>query len=96
MAGEFSRGLRATTGATIVRKSPGWVGLSCDSEEMAAWIIRALAAENLTVRREGSTVYLPVAPNFRIEDEILDMVVAAATVHHFYEGHISVDDHEHE
>ena len=96
VAGEFSRGLRATTGATIVLKSPGWVGLTCDSEEMAAWIIRALAAENLTVRREGSTVYLPVSPSFRVEDEILDMVVAAATVHHFFEDHIRVDDHEHD
>ncbi len=63
---------------------------------MAVWMIRALAAENLAVRREGSTVFMPVSASFVIEDEILDMVVAAARAMHFFEDHIRVTDHEHE
>jgi hypothetical protein len=96
VAAEFAKGLRATTGAPVVEGVSGWVGFTCDAEEMAVWMIRALAAENITVRREGSTVFLPVSVSFAIEDEIIDMVVAAARARHFFEDHIRVTDHEHE
>ncbi len=82
VAAEFAKGLRATTGAPVVEGVSGWVGFTCDAEEMAVWMIRALAAENITVRREGSTVFLPVSVSFAIEDEIIDMVVAAARARH--------------
>ena len=96
VAAEFARGLRATTGAPVVDSTRGWVGFTCDTDEMAVWMIRALAAENITVRREGSTVFMPASVSFAIEDEILDMVVAAARAMHFFEDHIRVTDHEHE
>jgi sirohydrochlorin cobaltochelatase len=96
VAAGFAKGLRATTGAPVVEGVSGWVGFTCDAEEMAVWMIRALAAENITVRREGSTVFLPVSVSFAIEDEIIDMVVAAARAMHFFEDHIRVTDHEHE
>jgi hypothetical protein len=59
-------------------------------------MVRALAAENITVRREGMNVLLPMSASFALEDEILDMVLATARVHHFFEDHIRVNDHEHE
>ncbi len=96
LAAEFSRGLRLTTGARVADGTAGWVGLTCDTEEKAIWMVRALAAENLTVRREGMNVLLPMSASFALEDEILDMVLATAQVHHFFEDHIRVDDHEHE
>ncbi len=63
---------------------------------MAAWILRALAAENITVRREGTTVFVPVASQVTLENEIVDIVLAVASVFHFFEDHIQVDDYEHE
>jgi len=96
LAAEFARGLRATTGATIDDDRLGWVGLVCDSDDMAIWMVRALAAENITVRREGATVYLPASATYALEDEFLDMVIAAARSMHFFEDHIRVTDHEHE
>ena len=96
LAAEFSRGLRLTTGARVVDGTAGWVGFTCDTEAKAIWMVRALAAENLTVRREGMNVLLPMSASFALEDEILDMVLATAHVHHFFEDHIRVDDHEHE
>ncbi len=95
-AAEFAIAIRATSGATVVEGRRGWLGITCTSEEMAAWMIRALAAENITVRREGATVFLPIAASFTIEDEILDMVVATASTMHFFEDHIRLEDHEHE
>ncbi len=96
VASELARGLTLTSNASIVEGVPGWLGLSCGSDDMAAWILRALAAENITVRREGTTVFVPVASQFTLENEIVDIVLAVASVFHFFEDHIQVDDHEHE
>lgn len=93
---ELARGLRETTKTPVFVGPAGWIGITCESEPMAGWVIRALAAENIAVRREGSTVFLPVSADFTVESEILDMVLAAASALHFFEDHIRVYDHEHE
>lgn len=96
VARELARGLTLTSNASIVEGVPGWLGLSCSSDDMAAWILRALAAENITVRREGTTVFVPVASQFTLENEIVDIVLAVASALHFFEDHIQVDDYKQE
>jgi len=96
VASELAKGLNLASSASVVEGTPGWLGLSCGSDDMAAWILRALAAENITVRREGTTVFVPVASGFSLENEIVDIVLAVASVFHFFDDHIRVDDHEHE
>jgi sirohydrochlorin cobaltochelatase len=39
---------------------PGWVGVPCDGEETAAWLLRATVVEGLLARREEEVLYLPV------------------------------------
>jgi len=49
---ELARGLRMVTGLDAVTDaSPGWIGLICTDEAMAAWLLRAILVENVVVRR---------------------------------------------
>ena len=61
---ELERGLRLVTDGLPIRRSPvpGWIGLECTSEEMALWLLRAIVVENVTVRREGTTLWFPAGP----------------------------------
>lgn len=38
----------------------GWAGVFCESEVMAAWLLRAVLVEGLLARREGEVLHLPV------------------------------------
>jgi hypothetical protein len=87
---EIERGFRLVTAlATRRSKSPGWVGLVCESEEMALWMLRAIIVENVSVRREGRVLYLPAGPAFHLEKEIKNVVTVVAKTHHYWKEHIS-------
>ena len=70
-------------------KSPGWVGLRCIDEEMALWLLRAIIVENVCVRREGSILFLPAGPTFRLEKEIKNVVTVVAKTYHYCTEHRS-------
>jgi sirohydrochlorin cobaltochelatase len=85
---EIERGFRLVTGLATSRSSaPGWVGLVCESEEMALWMLRALVVENICVRREGCHLFLPAGPAFQLEKEIKNVVTAVAKIHHYWTEH---------
>jgi hypothetical protein len=85
---ELERGLRLVTGLPTVESDlPGWVGLRCDCEQQARWLLSAIAVENVSVRRMGSTLFLPSAPSFRLEVEIKSVVTVAAKTYHYYLEH---------
>ncbi len=87
---EIERGLRLATDLPTVRsKSPGWVGLYCVDEEMALWLLRAIIVENVCVRREGSILFLPAGPAFRLEKEIKNVVTVVAKTYHYCTEHRS-------
>jgi hypothetical protein len=89
VAAEIERGLRLVTGLPIVRnKRAGWIGLQCDNEEMALWLLRAIVVENICVRREGSVLLLPAGPHFRLEKEIKNVITAVAKTHHYWMEHL--------
>jgi sirohydrochlorin cobaltochelatase len=86
---EIERGLQLVTGLPVVRsKTPGWVGIRCDSEEMAIWLMRAIIVENVMVRREGNVLYLPAGPRFTLKHEIKNVVTVIAKTTHYWTAHI--------
>jgi hypothetical protein len=86
---EIERGFRLVTGLPTVRStSPGWVGLQCENEEMALWMLRAIVVENVCVRREGQVLFLPAGPTFSLEKEIKNVVTVVAKTHHYWTEHV--------
>jgi sirohydrochlorin cobaltochelatase len=86
---ELLRGIHMTTGLrAIMSRAPGWIGVQCTSEEMAIWLLRAIVVENISVRREGSRLFLPAGPQFRLEHEIRNVITALAKTHHYWQEHL--------
>ena len=88
---EIERGLRLVTRLAVVRSERlGWIGLRCDNEEMALWLLRAIIVENVCVRREGATLFLPAGPNFETEKEIKNVITVVAKTHHYWMEHMGI------
>jgi cation diffusion facilitator family transporter len=86
---ELERGVRMVTGAEVVRsETPGWIGMKCDNENMALWLLRAIVVENITVRREDEILYFPAGANFKLDKEIKNIVTVVAKTHHYWREHI--------
>lgn len=89
---ELERALRLTVDLPLVaERRPGWVGLRCDDGAMAAWLTRAVMAENVFARRERELLFVPVGPSFRIEKEVKNVVVSLAKSCHYLLGHVDDD-----
>jgi hypothetical protein len=87
---EIGRGIWLVTGLPVLpRIAPAWVGVICRTEEMAAWLVRAIVAENVSARHEQNRLYLPAGPHFRIEKEIKNVITALAKTCHYWTGHMS-------
>ncbi len=85
---EIGQGIRTTTGLPIVESSvPGWVGIQCESEEMAIWLVRAIIVENIMIRREVDVLYLPASPQFTFREEILSIVTVVSKTWRYWIEH---------
>jgi sirohydrochlorin cobaltochelatase len=85
---ELARGIRAITGLPVVLDGPpGWIGVVCESEGMAIWLVRAIVVENVMARREGAVLYLPAGPDFALDGEIRNVVTTVAKTHHYWIEH---------
>ena len=85
---ELERGIRMVTGLSVVRSTtPGWIGMECESEEMALWLLRAIVVENVSVRREDNVLYFPAGPNFKVEKEIKNVITVIAKTNHYWQEH---------
>jgi hypothetical protein len=94
---ELARGITMVTGRSVVMsRTPGWIGVQCDSEEMAIWVLRGVIVENVMVRREGSVLYLPASPKYSLKVEIKNVVTACAKVFHYWNEHIASLTEHHE
>lgn len=86
---EICRGIVMATGLDARRSPrPGWVRAACFSQEMADWLVRAIAMENVAVRREGLLLLLPAGPHFRLHKEIKNVITVVAKTCHFWMGHM--------
>lgn len=87
---EIERGLHLVTGLPVVHSERlGWIGLQCQSEEMALWLLRAIIVENICVRREGTILFLPAGPDFRLDKEIKNVITVTAKTHHYWLEHLN-------
>ena len=87
---EIERGLKMVTGLPVVESEvPGWIGLQCDSEDMALWLLRAIIVENIMARREGTVLYFPAGPAFRLEKEVKNVVTVVAKTTHYWQEHVA-------
>jgi sirohydrochlorin cobaltochelatase len=85
---ELARGIRMITGLDVVDDGPpGWIGVACESEAMAVWLLRAIVVENVMARRQGAVLYLPAGPRFTLDGEIRNVVTAVAKTHHYWTQH---------
>jgi hypothetical protein len=55
---------------------------------MAGWLVRAIVMENVSARCDGSVLYLPAGPAYRIEKEIKNVITAIAKTCHYWEDHM--------
>jgi hypothetical protein len=87
---EIARAIRMTTYLPVVDGyAPGWVGVQCESRAEAAWLQLAVTAENVSARRRQTVLQLPAGPDFRVEKEIKNVVVALSKTHHYWDGHLT-------
>jgi urease accessory protein len=85
---ELERGIGMVTGLPTQRStSPGWMGLVCRDEAMALWLLRAIIVENVSVRREGNVLFFPASPEFRLGEEIKNIVTVIAKTNHYWQEH---------
>lgn len=85
---ELERGMHMVTGLSVVHShTPGWIGLQCDSDDMAIWLLRAIVVENISVRREGQILFFPAASHFRLEKEIKNIITVIAKTTHYWHDH---------
>jgi len=86
---ELCRGITMVADLTA-RQSPvpGWVRVSCFTEGMAGWLLRAITMENVAVRCTGSTIDLPASPHFRLEKEVKNVITVIAKTCHYWTGHM--------
>ncbi len=90
---EISRGISMVTALPIKDSSAlGWVGVECDSQEMALWLVRAIIVENVMVRREENVIYLPAGPKFSIQGEIKNVITVVAKTVHYWSAHRSAQE----
>lgn len=86
---EIERGLRLVTGLPVTRvEQPGWIGVECEDEQMALWLLRAIVVENVCVRREGRLLLLPAGPAFQLEKEIKNVITVLAKTYHYWSEHV--------
>ncbi len=85
---ELERGLTMVTGLPVRQSDAlGWIGLECESEEMALWLLRAIIVENVMVRREYTVLWFPAGPDFRLEREIKNVITVIAKTNHYWQEH---------
>jgi urease accessory protein len=85
---EIERGIALVIGLPTVRSAaPGWVGIECRDEAMAVWMLRAIVTENVSVRREGAVLYMPVGPHYKLDQEIRNVITVVAKTHHYWTEH---------
>jgi sirohydrochlorin cobaltochelatase len=85
---EICRGIGLATGLSAAASGyPGWIGVECTSTAQAGWLARAITMENISIGLEGTMLYLPAGPHYRLK-EIKNVVTVIAKTCHYWFGHI--------
>jgi sirohydrochlorin cobaltochelatase len=87
MLAEIRRGIWETTGLFAEVAAPGWLGVTCDSPAMAAWLAEAIAHENVEARADHDRLLLVAGPGYRLDDEVKSVITVVAKTHHYWDAH---------
>lgn len=94
VVGELCRGVRIVTGLPVHPSPvPGWIRVSCVSEGMSGWLLRAIVMENVSVRAHGAALDLPAGPHYRLEKEIKNVITVIAKTSHYLIDHMTPARH---
>jgi hypothetical protein len=86
---EIRRGIKMVTGLDAeAGPTPGWVRVTCESDGMAGWLLRAIVIENVAVQADGPHLELPASPAYRLEKEIKNVVTVIAKTCHYWQEHM--------
>ena len=86
---EICRGVTMVTGlAAYPSLDPGWVSVEFVNRGTAAWLLRAITMENVSVRSQGLILDLPAGPAYRVEKEVKNVIAAIAKTSHYWLGHV--------
>jgi sirohydrochlorin cobaltochelatase len=86
---EICRGIKMVTGFDVEpAPTPGWVRVTCESEAMAGWLLRAITIENVAAQADGADLDLPASPDYRVEKEIKNVVTVIAKSCHYWQEHM--------
>jgi sirohydrochlorin cobaltochelatase len=86
---EICRGITMVTDLPAAQSpDPGWVRVDCLSEGMAAWLVRAIVMENVSVRCDGALLHIPAGPEYRLEKEIKNVITVMAKTCHYWLEHM--------
>ncbi len=89
VAEEIGRGIWMVTRLPVLpRIRSGWIGLRCDDETMAAWLVRAIVVENVIARHEQTMLFLPAGPDYTLYKEIKNVVTVVAKTCHYWTCHM--------
>lgn len=81
----LQQGIRQSTGLTTrFGAAPGWIGMECGTEEAAVRLLRAIAVEDVLVRREDATLYVPVDIREDVDGAIDQTSAAVSAAHRLY------------
>lgn len=88
---EISRGIWEVAALTAVPAEPGWLQIGCHSAGQAQWLAGAIAEENVQARHEGKLLFVPVGDDFRLKEEIKNVITAVAKTTHYWQEHLAVE-----
>ena len=88
MLAEMRRGIWETTRLHAESAEAGWLAVTCDSPNMAAWMCAAIILENVDARVEDDRLLLPAGPSYHLEDEVKSIVTVVAKTHHYWQAHV--------
>ena len=84
----LTRQIQDRTGITLADdQPPGWIGLNCEGETMATWLMRAAIAENVLARREEEILFLPVGLDVVEEGRRYQMLEIVARIFRAWQTH---------
>jgi len=85
---EICRGIELVTGLRAAASTIlGWICIEC-TKATSGWLARAITMENVSARCDGTKLYLPAGPSYRVEKEIKNVVSAVAKTCHYWLDHV--------
>ena len=88
---EIARGIDEVAGLTAVPAEPGWLQVGCQSTGQARWLAEAIIEENVQTQHKGNLLFVPVGDEFRLKQEIKNVITAVAKTSHYWQEHLAIE-----